>query len=358
MQLKTPAPRPWTRRLGVAIVATLTMGAGFTVWSAQPARPQALPGLPVGPIAAATSANDGIYFYVHTERRDRPFATPQSVQWVPSGQNIPMEFGLGYPGTVPVMQVVLAAERGAGNGMRADVAIAKLPPGMTAAGRRVPGSERVRVEVRSDRYVTVDRSLAGTDYRVVVMARRGANPCGSGQVNGGFYDPSSGAPPKFTCEMEGLSDARPVARLDSAVARGTPPMRVAQLGDRGLPVPPPPPAAPESPPAPPAPPASLKRGTAPPPPPASPPPAPSESSAPTAPSPVVSPVPAAPALPAIPAALARVIEDDTISNGEKMAAIRQHIRQRRDDIRAQAAQADAAAPADAPMPPAAPEADR
>ena len=28
MQLKTPAPRAWARRLGVAAVATLTLGAG------------------------------------------------------------------------------------------------------------------------------------------------------------------------------------------------------------------------------------------------------------------------------------------------------------------------------------------
>lgn len=41
MQLKTPAPRAWARRLGLASVATLTLGAGFAVWSAQP--PRAIP---------------------------------------------------------------------------------------------------------------------------------------------------------------------------------------------------------------------------------------------------------------------------------------------------------------------------
>lgn len=38
MQLVTPPPRPWVRRFGAALVATLLLGAGFAVWSAQPAR--------------------------------------------------------------------------------------------------------------------------------------------------------------------------------------------------------------------------------------------------------------------------------------------------------------------------------
>jgi beta-lactamase regulating signal transducer with metallopeptidase domain len=38
MQLKSPMPRPWARRVGIAAVAMLMGGAGFVVWSAQPAR--------------------------------------------------------------------------------------------------------------------------------------------------------------------------------------------------------------------------------------------------------------------------------------------------------------------------------
>ena len=38
MQLQSPMPRPWARRIGIASVAMLTLGAGFSVWSAQPAR--------------------------------------------------------------------------------------------------------------------------------------------------------------------------------------------------------------------------------------------------------------------------------------------------------------------------------
>lgn len=38
MQLKTREPSPWARRLGAAVVTTLTLGAGFAAWSAQPGR--------------------------------------------------------------------------------------------------------------------------------------------------------------------------------------------------------------------------------------------------------------------------------------------------------------------------------
>ena len=36
MQLKSPMPRAWVRRAGIAAVATLALGTGFVVWSAQP----------------------------------------------------------------------------------------------------------------------------------------------------------------------------------------------------------------------------------------------------------------------------------------------------------------------------------
>ena len=43
MQLKSSLPRPWARRVGLAAVAVLTIGAGFAVWSAQPARSDVSP---------------------------------------------------------------------------------------------------------------------------------------------------------------------------------------------------------------------------------------------------------------------------------------------------------------------------
>lgn len=64
MQLKTPMPRAWARRIGVAAVATLTLGAGFAVWSAQPARAVTRAAAPVAVSAAAPAAMGDNYHIV------------------------------------------------------------------------------------------------------------------------------------------------------------------------------------------------------------------------------------------------------------------------------------------------------
>lgn len=55
MQLKSPMPRPWARRIGAITVALLSLGTGFAVWSAQPAQP-AQPLQPSAMSAAVASA--------------------------------------------------------------------------------------------------------------------------------------------------------------------------------------------------------------------------------------------------------------------------------------------------------------
>lgn len=70
MQLKTPAPRAWARRLGVAAVATLTLGAGVAVWSAQPARAVTRAAVPVAASAAAPAATGEHYHIVLDLRTD------------------------------------------------------------------------------------------------------------------------------------------------------------------------------------------------------------------------------------------------------------------------------------------------
>lgn len=55
MQLKSPMPRPWARRIGAITVALLALGTGFAVWSAQPVQP-AQPLQPAATSAAAASA--------------------------------------------------------------------------------------------------------------------------------------------------------------------------------------------------------------------------------------------------------------------------------------------------------------
>ena len=55
MQLTSPMPRPWARRIGAITVALLALGTGFAVWSAQPARaPRAAP----NPATATSTASN------------------------------------------------------------------------------------------------------------------------------------------------------------------------------------------------------------------------------------------------------------------------------------------------------------
>lgn len=65
MQLKTPAPRASARRLGLVAVATLTLGAGFAVWSAQPAR-----AVPRAAAPAAAPAAKGDDYHVVIDLKD------------------------------------------------------------------------------------------------------------------------------------------------------------------------------------------------------------------------------------------------------------------------------------------------
>lgn len=59
MQLKSPMPRPWARRIGATAVALLALGTGFAVWSAQPARaPRAAANSAAATTAATTAATN------------------------------------------------------------------------------------------------------------------------------------------------------------------------------------------------------------------------------------------------------------------------------------------------------------
>lgn len=57
MQLKSPMPRPWARRIGATTVALLALGTGFAVWSAQPARPAPRAAAMPATAASATAAS-------------------------------------------------------------------------------------------------------------------------------------------------------------------------------------------------------------------------------------------------------------------------------------------------------------
>lgn len=292
MQLKSPMPRAWVRRIGIAAVAALALGTGFVVWSAQPGQVV---------IRTATTAIDDADMLADIRAKiDDGALSPSGLRPIRFGDRIEYTY------------------RDAGKELR------------LLATVRPAGEGRFDIQAsleRDGKVVATPRLITGDGEPAVVRVGEDIAAGGFRGVEVTMHLTSNTAPP--------ASPASP-------------------------PAPPPPPA-------PPAPPAPIEHGTLPAPaaapaPPPAPPVAPVRTrSAPSAPSPAVSSVPAAPAVPAhpaIPAPLAALINDDTVSNDEKLAAIRQRIRQRRDDVRALAAQADPTDPTDAPMPPTAPEADR
>ena len=68
MQLKSPMPRPWARRIGAITVALLALGTGFAVWSAQPAR--SVSRAAADPAAAAKADEIDVYHVVFDIKTD------------------------------------------------------------------------------------------------------------------------------------------------------------------------------------------------------------------------------------------------------------------------------------------------
>lgn len=73
MQLKSPMPRPWARRIGAITVALLALGTGFAVWSAQPAR--SVSRAAADPAAAAKADEIDVYHVVFDIKTDEQPAT-------------------------------------------------------------------------------------------------------------------------------------------------------------------------------------------------------------------------------------------------------------------------------------------
>lgn len=89
MQLVTPTPHPWARRIGAALVATLLSGAAFAVWSAQPAR-RVAPVAPVGAMSTVANASDDGVLFNHIVMKDGQEIARPSV-WAPFGQSVAIE---------------------------------------------------------------------------------------------------------------------------------------------------------------------------------------------------------------------------------------------------------------------------
>lgn len=222
MQLTSPMPRPWTRRIGAITVALLALGTGFAVWSAQPAR---------APKAAiqATDLRGGDHRLDVTLRIDGDKVEHFSMV-NPEGRLLKLGHQDGKGGWIDLDASVRPLDGG-----RFDVAIALKRNGRDVSQPRVivAEGEPATVKVGEDK---ADGTFGGVELVMVVSDASRTPP------------PAPPAPPAAPDAVLPPVPAAPVARP----ARAPAPPRVA---------PPSPPSSPE-PPSPPEPPAAAKASAA------------------------------------------------------------------------------------------------
>lgn len=247
MQLKSPLPRAGARRLGAAVVATLALGSGFAVWSAQPARTVSVPAIAgaqpqADALADASALNDGVYIYVDVDDpASREVDVPRIALWLKPGGSLPVEIDSeDAQGAALSASLAFSIERDARGGM---TAIAKVLSDKIASDEREAAStaavaQVLRLPVDAERYARAEHPIGTRGDRLVIQARRAPGPC-SGRAAAKTGDAAT-----FRC----------FDRPRAGVAAAATPTATIQLAGRGA-VPPPPPAPPEPPP-PPAPPAA------------------------------------------------------------------------------------------------------
>lgn len=169
MQLVTPMPRPWARRIGAALVVTLLFGAAFAVWSAQPAR-RVAPVAQVGAMPTVANAGDDGVLFNHIVMKDGQEIARPSV-WAPYGQNVAIEVD-------SAVRVVSRADPPRDNVSTVQSTFYRRVDGeWVVDGLRSGDSGTMRMQANIDATPSFERTLSDDPhYRVVVMQRAAKAP--------------------------------------------------------------------------------------------------------------------------------------------------------------------------------------
>ncbi len=169
MQLVTPTPHPWARRIGAALVATLLSCAAFAVWSAQPAR-RVAPVAPVGAMSTVANANDDGVLFNHIVMKDGQEIARPSV-WAPFGQSVAIE----VDGAV---RVVSRANPPRNNMSTVESTFYRRVDGeWVVDGLRSGDGGMMRMQANFDATPSFERTLTDDSHvRVVVMPRAAKAP--------------------------------------------------------------------------------------------------------------------------------------------------------------------------------------
>jgi TonB family protein len=176
MQLKSPMPRMWLRRIGVGSVAVLALSAGFAAWSSQPALGLGAQSLNGQASSDTSKDNDGVYVYA-TLLSPGVFASGErsTVGWINPGGKVPYQIERANLGGAVKAEQIYSVTRNTHDAMTLTVQLKHYNP---VFGREtVSEEETLNIAVEAGRDAEVERPIGREGHRLLIQARRGAGPC-------------------------------------------------------------------------------------------------------------------------------------------------------------------------------------
>lgn len=181
MQLRQDIPRAGLRRLGVALVAALALGTGFSVWSAQPAA-TATARLPAAAPAAATAdpGNDGLYitFQLGGIMDGHPDLSPQEISWLKPGQALSSSLNWAERDqTRTTVAMTYGVEQDAQGRMTATIALSQKDNAALGTNVSTEHPTLIRIPVTPGRVSRFEQVVGHGSTKIGFEVHRDAGPC-------------------------------------------------------------------------------------------------------------------------------------------------------------------------------------
>ncbi len=197
MQLKSPLPRTWVRRIGVGSVAVLALSAGFAVWSSQPARSLDAQSLKPRSLAVAEKDNDGVYFdVVLLSANTKDPMSPRIVSWLGPGMKIPLGIDVEGENEALKIEQMYSVERNEQGRMVLTVKLKHYTP--VLGYETISKQETFYLDVDAEGSAQVERSVGADGERLRVQAHRGLGPC-AGKGASKIVSPGQEGKREFRC---------------------------------------------------------------------------------------------------------------------------------------------------------------
>ena len=179
MQLRQDIPRAGLRRLGVALVAALALGTGFSVWSAQPAAITSTPS-PVAAPASADPGNDGLYitFQLGGIMDGHPDLSPQEISWLKPGQALSSSLNWAERDqTRTTVAMTYGVEEDAQGRMTATIALSQKDNAALGTHVSTEHPSLIRIPVTPGRVARFEQAVGHGTTRIAFEVHRDAGPC-------------------------------------------------------------------------------------------------------------------------------------------------------------------------------------